>query len=331
LKVLRIIILFFICLQAYGQVLINEVKVNPPGADEKYEFIEIRSTPNSTLNNIYVCVIEGDSANPGVMDRVFRIVNTPLGNSGLLLLATSLGYSNVPADCVFRDTLAFAIPGGIIENGSNTYASFFSPVPFVEGSDYDTDNDGQLELPTGAIMMDAVGWTNGNASAVVYGGVEIFQSVGTPDAAVRFFSNTTPLNQSAWYCGDLTGQPSSLTFDPLEVSANFPASGAILTPGAHNQPGFSSVPEIFRKSGVLVFPNPAEDEIRVDLSGLNSIKFQELRIYDSHGKECVRFNDFSNNDMEAINIRDLPSGYYHLEWISDEIILNSKFIKTVQQ
>jgi len=248
----------FVSLHLQAQVLVNEVKVNPPGADEKYEFIEIRSTPNATINNIYVCVFEGDSSNPGVLDRVFRIMNTTLGNSGLMLFATSLGYQNVPADCIFKDTLAFGIAGGIIENGTNTYATFFSPIPFVEGSDYDVNNDGLLELPSGAVMMDAVGWTNGNASSIVYGGAVLTQSVGTPDAALRFFSDQTPFSAAAWYCGDLLGTASSLDFDSLETSANFPSNGAVLTPGSHNQPLWASVEEGVELLSVDAFPNPSQ-------------------------------------------------------------------------
>jgi hypothetical protein len=305
-------------LDVRAQVLVNEVKVNPPGADEKYEFIEIRSNPNSTLNNIYVCVFDGDSANPGVLDRVFRVMNTTLGNSGLMLFATTLGYQNIPGDCIFEDTLAFGIAGGIIENGTNTYATFFSPIPFVEGSDYDVDNDGELELPVGAVMMDAVGWTNGNPMAIVYGGAILTQSVGTPDAAVRFFSNVTPFSSSAWYCGDLTGLPSSLEFDPLEISSNFPSAGAVLTPGAHNQPGFSSLSEEARTVNLILYPNPTEafsrivipDEIRggmalVQLFGTDGRLFFSRELF------------FRDKPFFDLDLSDYPSGIFHLR-LSDE-------------
>ena len=311
-----------------AQVLINEVKVNPPGADEKYEFIEIRSYPNTTLNNIYVCVFEGDSSNPGVLDRVFRVMNTTLGSSGLMLFATSLGYPNVPSDCVFKDTLVFGITGGIIENGTNTYATFFSTIPFVEGSDYDIDNDGQLELPTGAVMMDAVGWTNGNPSAIVYGGAVLSQAVGTPDAAVRFYSNSTAFSSSAWYCGDLLGGASSLDFDTLETSANFPSSGAVLTPGSHNQPLWASLSEHDKLFSILAFPNPSAGlfQLRLFESSIGGLEY--LEVFDAQGKRCLSQSlQYRSGEFLELDLSGLPDGLYHLNYFADKTCRKVKLLK----
>jgi len=215
-----------------AQLLLNEIVVNPPGADEPFEFIELKGSPGNTLNNIYVCVFEGDSASAGNCDLVIPINNITLGSNGLLLIATSLGFANVPSATTFIDTLNFGIPGGLLENGNTTFAIIFSPTPIVYNADYDTNNDGTLDLPSGAILQDAVGWNNGDLTALIYGGVVLTQSAGTPDAAVRFFENTTPFSKPAWYNGDLIG---STNFDPLEISSNFPIGGSI-TPGDFNTP-----------------------------------------------------------------------------------------------
>ncbi len=322
------ILAFFLTTQLSAQVLINELKVNAPGNDDPYEFIEIRGTPNATLNNIYVCIIEGDSSNPGVLDRVFRINNKTLGSSGIMLFATSLGYQDIADDCLFQDTLVFGIPSGIIENGSNTFAIFFSPVPFVVGTDYDTTNDGTLELPPGAIMMDAVGWTNGNLSAIVYGGAILSQVSGTPDAAVRFYNNTTPFSSAAWYCGDLIGTASSLQFDSLEVSSNFPAGQGLLTPGSHNQPGFSSVLNHPQKSLLKVFPNPVSHQIFFSLPENEKADAGFLRIFNSQGVlvKSLMLNTLRSISV-GIDINELSDGYYFLEFANQKHVYRSGFLK----
>lgn len=328
---LRAVFLFaiFLSTRLHAQVLMNEVKVNPPGNDDPYEFIEIRGTPNATLNNIYVCVIEGDSSNPGVLDRVFRINNKTLGASGIMLFASSLGYQGIPDDCLFQDTLVFGIPGGIIENGSNTFAVFFSPVPFVAGTDYDTTNDGTLELPPGAIMLDAVGWTNGNPSAIVYGGAVLTQLSGTPDAAVRFYNNTTPFSGAAWYCGDLSGTGASLQFDSLEVSSNFPAGQGLLTPGSHNQPGFSGIWNNPQNPLLKVFPNPASNRIFFSLPANERSDSGLLNIFTSQGVLVKSITLTPSTNLSAgIIIMDLSEGYYFLEYSNHKRVFRSGFIKT---
>ena len=122
-----------------AQLLLNEIVVNPPGGDEPFEFIELKGNPGNTINNIYVCVFEGDSASAGNCDLVIPLNNITLGSNGLLLIATSLGFPNIPAATTFIDTLNFGIPGGVLENGNTTFAVIFSPIPIVYNADYDTN------------------------------------------------------------------------------------------------------------------------------------------------------------------------------------------------
>ena len=264
---------------AQAQLLLNEIVVNPPGSDEPFEFIELKGNPGITLNNMYVCVFEGDSASAGNCDLVIPLNNITLGSNGLLFIATSLGFPNVPTATTFIDTLNFGIPGGVLENGNTSFAVIFSPTPIVYNADYDTNNDGTLDLPAGAILQDAVGWTNGDLTALVYGGVVLTQSAGTPDAAVRFFENTTPFSKPAWYNGDLTG---STSFDPLEISSNFPVGGSI-TPGDFNTPNSVGIEQAF-ESNLEIYPNPCSNQFRI--SGLqNEISF---KVYDLTGRTFIQ-------------------------------------------
>jgi hypothetical protein len=140
-------------LNVKAQLLLNEVKVNPPGNDNPFEFIELKGTPGSLISNTYLLVLEGDSGSAGNADLVIRLNNITLGSNGLYFIGTSLGYT-IPAPTILRDTLIFGIPGGILENGSSTFMIVFSNTPIVYGLDYDTNNDGVLELPAGAAIID---------------------------------------------------------------------------------------------------------------------------------------------------------------------------------
>ena len=312
-------LLSFFLLGSYSQaqLLLNEIVVNPPGADEPFEFIELKGNPGNTLNNIYVCVFEGDSASAGNCDLVIPLNNITLGSNGLLLIATSLGFTDVPSATTFIDTLIFGIPGGLLENGNTSFAVIFSPTPMVYNADYDTNNDGTLDLPAGAILQDAVGWNNGDLTALIYGGVVLTQSAGTPDAAVRFFENTTPFSKPAWYNGDLTG---STSFDPLEISSNFPLGGSI-TPGDFNTPNSVGIEQAI-VSNLEIYPNPCSNQFRI--CGLqNEISF---KVYDLTGRTFIQ-GLTSDGIVEIPN--NIAIGTYYVSMIIKEKVLVKKLMITL--
>lgn len=283
----------------HSQLLLNEILVNPPGPDDGKEFIELKGTPGSTLSNIYVVVFEGDPGSAGNSDLVIPLNGITLGSNGLLFIGTSLGYPNIAPPTVFKDTLIFGLP--ILENGTISFLVLFSPTPILTNVDYDNNNDGTLELPQGAVIQDAVGWTNGDVDGLVYGGVILSQSAGTPDAAVRFFDNTTPSSASAWYNGDLI---SPNQFDPLEVSANFP-QGAGITPGGINVPNNGVGVSQVERSSVGLFPNPAADWVQLD--GIDAQK-ASAQLYDMSGK----MQQIAISPEGRIDVSGLPAGLYML-------------------
>jgi len=308
--------LFLVGSHAQAQLLLNEIVVNPQGADEPFEFIELKGNPGSTLNNIYVCVFEGDSASAGNLDLVIPLNNITLGSNGLLLIATSLGFPNVTAATTFIDTLNFGIPGGVLENGNTTFTVIFSPIPMVHNADYDTNNDGTLELPLGAILQDAVGWNNGDLTALIYGGVVLTQSAGTPDAAVRFFENTTPFSKPAWYNGDLIG---STNFDSLEISSNFPLGG-FLTPGDFNVPNLVGIENAIATQ-IEIYPNPCSNQFRI--SGLqNEVSF---KVYDLAGRTFIQ-GLTSDGIVEIPN--NLAKGTYFVSIVIKEKVIVKKLMIT---
>lgn len=284
-----------------AQLLLNELYVNSPGADEPFEFIELKGTPGSTLNNIYVVVFESDSGSAGNADVVIPLNGVTLGSNGLLFIGTSLGYPDIPSETVFKDTLLFGLP--LLENGSISFTVMFSPIPILKDVDYDTNNDGVLDLPNGAQLQDAVGWTNGDLTALIYGGVVLTQSAGTPDAAVRFFDNNTPFSAAAWYNGDLVN---SNSFDPLEVSANMP-QGSGITPGNINIPNNGTGINDLIVSNLTIYPNPSEGVINIESLNLNESAL--LSVYSIDGR-LVSQSELINSTIDLTN---LDSGLYWVE------------------
>jgi hypothetical protein len=299
-----------------AQLLLNELYVNSPGADEPYEFIELKGTPGSTLNNIYVVVFESDSGSAGNADVVIPLNGVTLGSNGLLFIGTSLGYSNIPSSTVFKDTLLFGLP--LLENGSISFTVLFSPIPMLKDVDYDTNNDGVLDLPNGAQLQDAVGWTNGDLTALIYGGVILTQSAGTPDAAVRFFDNNTPFSAAAWYNGDLVDADS---FDPLEVSANMP-QGSGITPGNINIPNNGTGINDLIVSNLTIYPNPSEGVINIESLNLNESAL--LSVYSIDGR-LVSQSELINSTVDLTN---LDSGLYWVELRTNREVKRAQLVLT---
>lgn len=291
----------FIVPESKSQLLLNELYVNAPGSDEPFEFIELKGTPGSVLNNIYVVAFESDSGSAGNADVVIPLNGISIGSNGLIFIGTSIGYPNIPDATTFKDTLLLGLP--ILENGSISFAVLFSPIPILKDVDYDTNNDGVLDLPNGALLQDAVGWTNGDLTALVYGGVILTQSAGTPDAAVRFVDNTTPFSVQAWYNGDLT---TATTFDPLEVSSNMP-QGAGVTPGNINIPNNGTGIDALKISSLTVFPNPSQGLINI--GSINPNEETYMLVYSIDGRLIRQFELFDS----IVNLGNLESGIYWIE------------------
>ena len=223
-------------------VILNEIVVNPNTADENCEYAELRGPEGLALGNVYFVSIEGDaSSSAGTFDLVNDLHFESLGTNGLLVItamsttgACAIRQWGLPqGTTLVRDP---DLDDGGLENGTNSWLVIYSPTEMIlETVDYDTDDDGILEaLPTDAVILDGVGWSDGGASDVVYSSVILPATAGgPPDMASRFLDGTVPLDQGHWYYGDMEGSANSTMYDLSEVSPNFPEDGA-LTPGLPN-------------------------------------------------------------------------------------------------
>ncbi|WP_303851024.1 phytase [Seleniivibrio woodruffii] len=236
-------------------VLINELKVNIPEDEHKMQFIELKSTPGTVLNNIYVIAVDGDDdedvtgENPGYVDYAGKL-NLTVGSNGLIVIKNPNEYNDMPSattvvnDAAIRtydeDVDGDQFKDGILEHDSITYMVVSSATAITAGTDLDANDDGTLELPSGAVVMDSVGW-QADETGIVYTEASLTQSASSPDAATRFYGNEDKNSVDAWANGDIfedpakdeDEMPAELLYDPAEASVSLPPN-AKLTPGEDN-------------------------------------------------------------------------------------------------
>lgn len=257
-------------------VLLNELKVNPPGTnDGPYEFVEVVGRPEALLTNVYFVAIEGDAEHdPGKVRLVVDLSGRRLGTNGLLMLVGPSHPYRIPPATPTVLVPALDEPEGALDNGTATFMLVSSVSRLTAGTDLDRDDDGVLEgLPWGTTVLDSVGWSDGGPADRVYTPAVLTQSHGTPDAASRYPADTRRNQAEAWFNGNLLGpEPGSLAYDPQEVSADFPV-GTDLTPGVPNDTA-PLVSPIGPVSGVIGDPtNPvvlfAVDDAESGAEGLS--------------------------------------------------------------
>jgi FG-GAP-like repeat len=217
--------------------LINELDINPGGTDNPCEYIELKGTPGSIIQNVHFVAFEGDAAPSGTADFVatFLAPGVAFGSNGLIVITgtAACGSRTYPPETLRLQTSV--LDGGTsgLENGTISFLLISSATAITQGTDYDTDNNGSLEgLPAGATILDAVAWTDGDAGDLNYGGVILTAST-VLGASTRFPNNTTANSAGAWYGGAMTGTNDATTYNATIRTTNFPANGA-LTPGAPN-------------------------------------------------------------------------------------------------
>jgi hypothetical protein len=225
--------------RVFAGLLLNEIVADTPGTDTPFEFVEIKGIPGQVLSDIYFVSVEGDSASQGLADVVVNLSGSQIGSNGLLIIkADGIGHTVPPETTIVIGPETFNSGGGALENGSNSFVLIKSPTPINIASDLDPENDGVLNLPEGATLIDAVGWLDGGAGDIAYGAILTQAATFPPGAATRFPHDNRVSNSNAWYSGDLVGTNSSVTYTSVAASrsANFP-EGGLLTPGAFNVPG----------------------------------------------------------------------------------------------
>jgi hypothetical protein len=218
-------------------LLLNEVVVDPLGADQEQEFVELRGAPGAVLRNIYLVVVESDAArNLGTARRVLPLTGAQMGTNGLLWITSA--QDPVPADPA---TGIFPLPrsgeatGGSFPNGSFSLLLLAAGGEVDEDDDWDNGDNGVLEgLPKRSSILDSLAWRGEVPGDLAYGVLLADLVSNPPDAATRFYGNNQPNEAAAWYFGDLrSSDPAGLRYDRSLSSTNLP-TGGLLTPGAAN-------------------------------------------------------------------------------------------------
>lgn len=153
------------------QIYLNEIYASHSGTDF-YEFIELKSAPARSLDNIVVIIVEGDwsaTSNEGTCDRVWDLTGYTTSATGHFVLGNSgLNGGGAPA-----------VPDYIIgtqdriENGSNTFylidagspANVASLVALLN-TDVDPDDDGITVIPTLGTILDSLALVDGGINQV---------------------------------------------------------------------------------------------------------------------------------------------------------------------
>lgn len=212
------------------QPLLNEIFVNPPGADDNREFIEILGPANSSLADVWLLEVEGDGSNAGIIDNAVNLSNLNFGSNGLLLLGEDYLTSNPWLRGLSPETTIANLVNSPIENGTISFL-LVEQFTATAGFDLDGNNDGVIDNSPWASVFDSVGWTDGGASDHVYAGT-ILSQTGVPDAASRIPGNFDVNSADAWYNGDVIGSGTDRSYGN-NVSSNLP-DGAVITPGFDN-------------------------------------------------------------------------------------------------
>ncbi len=274
--------------RVFAAAVLNEISVDPNGGDQPWEYVEIKGIPGAPATDLYFVSVEGDNPVSGTADLVFDLTGLNFGSNGLIAVVadTFAGYSSIiPPETTQLLTEAFISgTGQTLENGTNTFAIIQSPTPILAGYDFDPLNDGSFILPEGATLVDSIGWSDGGATDIVYGGAVLTQPVGgTPGAATRFLNDNRANEAAAWYNGDLQSPVGSVFYQEApNQSLNFPVGGQ-LTPGAPNVPGTNSAPagvaDSYSVEPFATLSAPAGAGVLsndTDPDGLQSVLFAQL-------------------------------------------------------
>lgn len=212
---------------------INEVLFNTSGDNTGNEYIELRSSPGTVIENgTYLVVVEGDG-NGGTIDMVYNLSGLQYGSNGYLVLLQKDNpyFPDVdPASTIVQSSQIGWRDNGTrvsilgfsennLENGSQTYFLMKSAVRPNLGSDIDVNNDGTPDSGgfSGWDILDSVGYIDANTGDQAYGAIN-FRTGGAglvPVGSVSVDIGAGPLSYvgrnlisqgpaaSGWVAGDL--------------------------------------------------------------------------------------------------------------------------------
>jgi hypothetical protein len=213
------------------------------------------------MGSLYYVAIEGlIGPNVGSFEKIVDLGPYVNGSNGLSLLTPQepgFAYNVNPATTQIEDLGTVADENVSSNNDSTTYVLLWSPSRELPdfAFDFDWDNDGQLELPVGAQLVDTVGVRTVGQPDQVYGLTASILSftAAEVDSISRKRSDTDRNDGSAWFGGNLTSAGDDYLLYEAS-SAALPVTGAAMTPGDVNT-GTNAESPLVALTGVTPNPN----------------------------------------------------------------------------
>lgn len=216
------------------EVYLNEILVNPDVvSDNPNEYLELRGTPSESLDGVYLMFVEGDdvasqgSINGSTASDLIDLSTFALGTNGLLVIRDPDNPNPVAPGTTLVD-----IDDLDFENGSFSallvHVSSTAAAP-TGSQNLDTNDDGELDLPTGWTVIDSIGYVDGTEPAARGYGAITFAEDGdgtVPSGANQVSVNLTNDDASLFLrIGDSTGSTGSdwvaIRLDESSVAPNF--------------------------------------------------------------------------------------------------------------
>jgi hypothetical protein len=120
------------------------------------------------------------------------------------------------------------------------------------------------------------------------------------------------------------------TIAVLSITGNVPVSLRYRV-SAMNSSGFSDYSNVItvvligdESGNIIFFPNPSKDEVFI--SGLSEV-VNEARVVDTNGKITTVNLSNMGGGVFGLDIRALPNGIYILQVLSDQKVIQRKFVK----
>ena len=243
-----------------GTVLISEVLYDPIGqtaADDAYQYIEISGPAGDTLEGYYVAIVNGSAANAGKMLAVVDLGTAcsgpcALGSDGFLMITPSATAGQTTPAGTTRVASGYTMVNTFGSGQAQNDVSILvieSSTPITINTDVAGDGGG-LALPSGATLVDGIGWREDTQGKVFGTDVKPLPSGSTgqdsPSAIVRISTCTTANDDACWFyaefpttTGGATSTGSLRTFTPASITptvagTTLPAGVTALTPGEAN-------------------------------------------------------------------------------------------------